>query len=138
MLYETEQMYRISTDEYFYLTENFEFVDAKTTKENVRYLMYNKKKKLLDVVKSVIENELTEKERKIAWDYWYYKMSIGDISEKHHISRSTLYRTISVIKNKLDVSLKYVLIYDNAIKPPSTEEFLSQIKKVYMGEQIEN
>ncbi len=139
MLYENEQIQRISTEEYFYLTENFEFVDAGELKEYVRYLMYNKKKMLLDTVKVVMENELSETERDMAIDYWYNKMSIGDIARKYHISRSTFYRVLDVIKKKLNTSLKYVLVYSDAIKPPAKEDFLTQIKMgLFTGEQIEN
>lgn len=135
MFYKHEQLQSISTDEYFYLTENFEFVDAKTTEEFVKYLVYNKKKKLIDTVKRVMENELTEKERNIALDYWNSKLSVGQMSEKYHMSRSTFYRALDVIKRKLDASLKYVLFYNDAVNPPSTEDFLAQIKmKAYVGE----
>ncbi len=139
MLYENEHMQRISTEEYFYLTENFEFVDARGRSESVRYLMYNKKKKLMDIVGLVMENELSVNERNMAIDYWYKKMSISDISKKYQISRSSFYRAIDVIKNKLNTSLKYVLLYVDAIKPPSKEDFLTQNKmEIFMGEQIDN
>ena len=135
MLYKNEQLYRISTEEYFYLTENFTFVDANKLEESVKYLMYNRRKKLIDTVRLIMENELNEIERNMAIDYWYNKMSIGDIAEKYHISRSAFYRGLDVIKNKLITSLKYVLIYDEAIAPPSVEEIKMN---VFMGEQIGN
>ena len=139
MLYENGQIQQVSTEEYFYLTENFEFVDARKCSESVRYLMYNKKKKLMDTVRLVMENELSANERNMAVDYWYGKMSISDITKKYQISRSTFYRAIDVIKNKLNTSLKYVLLYVDAITPPSKEDFLTQIKTdFFMGEQIEN
>ena len=135
MLYKNEQIYRISTEEYFYLTENFAFVDAGKLEETVKYLMYNRRKKLIDIVRLVLENELNEIERNMAVDYWYKKMSIGDIAKKYHISRSTFYRGLDVIKEKLNTSLKYVLLYDESITPPSVEEIKMN---VFMGEQIEN
>ena len=128
MLYENERIQQISTEEYFYLTENFEFVDARKCSESVRYLMYNKEKKLINTVRLVMENELSADERNMAVDYWYNKMSISDISKKYGISRSTFYRAIDVIKEKLNTSLKYVLLYADEIKPPSKEDFLTQIK----------
>lgn len=134
-----EQLQCISTEEYYYLTENFEFVDAGTRATQVKYLVYNKDKKIMDTVKKVMENELSEKERGLAVDYWSNNLSIGDISKKHNISRSSFYRAIDEIKRKIDVSLKYVLFYNDIIKPPSTEEFLRQVQAyLSMGEQIEN
>lgn len=135
MLYKNEQVYRISTEEYFYLTENFAFVDADKLEESVKYLMYNRRKKLIDTVRLIMENELNEIERNMAIDYWYNKMSIGDIAKKYNISRSTFYRGLDVIKEKLNTSLKYVLLYDEAITPPSVEEIKMN---VFMGEQIGN
>ncbi len=138
MIYNEQELQCLSTEEYFYLTENFEFVDAQTRAEQVKYLVYNKDKKIMDTFKKVMENELTEKERDLAVDYWSNNMSIGDISKKHNISRSSFYRRINEIKNKIDRSLKYVLFYNDIIKPPSTTEFLKEIHVFSMGEQIGN
>ena len=139
MLYKTEQLYGISTEEYFYLTENFSFVDAETRANQVRYLVYDKDKKIMDTVKQVLENELTEKERELAIDYWSNNLSIGDISKKHSISRSSFYRTIGEIKKKIDASMKYVLFYNEIIKPPTVADFIRHVQMTFsMGEQIEN
>ncbi len=139
MLHTKQELHCISTEEYYYLTENFEFVDAGTRANQVKYLVYNKDKKIMDTVKKVMENELTEKERDLAVDYWSNNLSIGDISKKHNISRSSFYRAIGEIKRKIDVSLKYVLFYNDIIKPPSVSDFIMQVQANFsMGEQIEN
>ncbi len=139
MLYKNEKLHCISTEDYYYLTENFEFVDAGTRANQVKFLVYNKDKKIMDTMQKVMENELTEKERDLAIDYWSNNLSIGEISKKHNISRSSFYRTIGEIKKKIDVSLKYVLFYNDIIKPPSIAEFLSQVNAYFsLGEQIEN
>lgn len=139
MLYVKQEIYGISREEYFYLTENFCFVDAETRANQVRYLVYDKDKKITDTVQKVMENELTDRERQLAVDYWSNNLPIGEITKKHNISRSSFYRMIGVIKKKLDASLKYVLFYNDIIKPPSAAEFLSQVNmKNSLGEQIEN
>lgn len=139
MIYKSGQVECITTEEYFYLTENFEFVDKNSAEKLVRYLVYDKRRKLMDTVRMVMQDELTAKERNIAVDYWQNKMPIGDISDKYCISRSSLYRTIDTIKKKLETSLKYVLFYNEILKPPTKEDFLSQIKKATSVEaQIEN
>ena len=110
-----------------------------------RIILNNNGKKLKQTLNIVFSNldkvahELTTKERNIAIDYWQNKMSIGDISEKYCISRSSFYRTIDVIKKKLETSLKYVLFYNEILKPPTKEDFLSQIMKASsMEASIEN
>ena len=134
-----QQLYGISTEEYYYLTENFEFVDVGTRATQVRYLVYDKNKKIMETMQKVMEDELTEKERQLAVDYWSNNLPISEISKKHNISRSSFYRMIGEIKKKIDASLKYVLFYNDIIKPPSTAEFLSQINMNHsLGEQIEN
>lgn len=139
MLYGNGQVECITTEDYFYLTENFEVVDRNSADKLVRYLVYDKRRKLMDTVRMVMQDELTTKERNIAVDYWQNRMSIGDISEKYCISRSSLYRTIDVIKKKLETSLKYVLFYNEILKPSSKEDFLSQLKKApFMEGTIEN
>lgn len=119
----------MSTDEYFYLTENLELVDENSIRNGVGYLVYNKKKRLLDVVQKVMQNELTDEERRLAIDYWSGNFSLGEISLRNNITRSSIYRHIDVIKNKLETSLKYVLIYDADALPKSTNELMSFIKE---------
>lgn len=141
MLYENGPIECMSTEEYLYLTENFEPVDSHSRNKLVRFLVYNKKQRLLDTVRKVMDNELTEAERNMSIDYWQKKMPVEDITEKYGMSRSGFYRAIDMIKKKLETSLKYVLIYNDALKPPAKEDFLAQMKRVTresLEEQIEN
>ena len=99
----------MSKEEYFYLTENLEIVDKDTICNGVQYILYNKKKRLLDVVHKVLQNELTENERRLATDYWS-----GE---------------------KLEASLKYVLIYDSDALPQSANELMSFIKETQIEQR---
>ena len=119
----------MSKEEYFYLTENLEIVDKNSICNGARYLVYNKKKRLLDVVNKVMQNELSEDERLLATDYWSGDYSLGELSEKYNMPRSNIYRNIAHIKDKLQTSLKYVLIYDADILPKSTNELFEFIKE---------
>ncbi len=139
MLDYDRQIQEISTEEYFFLTENFSFADSNTIKERVGYLVYNKRKKLLDTVKLVMENELSEDERNIAIKYWFEKVPAAVLADKYNVSRARIYRILDIAREKLEVSLKYVLVYNDAIKPPSTKELLLQIKGgFFYGEKFEN
>ena len=79
MLYGNGQIECISTEEYFYLTENFEPVDSYSRNKLVKFLVYNKKQRLIDTVKKVMTDELTGREREMAIDYWQKKMPVEDI-----------------------------------------------------------
>lgn len=127
----------MSNEEYFYLTENLELVDKNTIHNGVSYLIYNKKKRLLDVVQKVMQNELTEEEQHLATDYWSDEYSLGEISQRNNITRSSIYRRLDVIKKKLETSLKYVLLYDADVLPQSTNELMSYIKEKQL-EQSKN
>ncbi len=138
---EGEQLECMSTEDYFYLTENFEPVDSRSANKLVRFLVYNKRQRLIDTVRKVMTDELTSRERNMAIDYWQNRMSIDAIMKKYNVSRSSFYRAIAVIKKKLEASLKYVLFYNDALSPPSKEDFLTQMKRAttdFMGDQIEN
>lgn len=125
----------MSKEEYFYLTENLEIVDENAICNGVRYLVYNKKMRLLKVVNKVMQNELTENERNLATDYWSGEYSLGEISKKYNMSRSAVYRTVAHIKSKLQTHLKYVLIYDADALPQSTNELMSFIKETQIEQR---
>ena len=125
----------MSKDEYFYLTENLELVDENSVKRGVSFLLYNKKKRLLNVVQKVMQNELTKEERQLALDYWSGEYSLEEISKRNNITRSAIYRRIDTIKEKIETSLKYVLVYDNDALPQSTSELMDFIKEKQFEER---
>ena len=125
----------MSKDEYFYLTENLELVDENSVKRGVSFLLYNKKKRLLNVVQKVMQNELTKEERQLALDYWSGEYSLEEISKRNNITRSAIYRRIDTIKEKIETSLKYVLVYDNDGLPQSTSELMDFIKEKQFEER---
>ncbi|MCH5191774.1 MAG: sigma-70 family RNA polymerase sigma factor [Oscillospiraceae bacterium] len=133
----TEQDEKISTlgtDEYFFLTENLESIDPQSVRKAVRYIVFNKRRRLLEIVKEVMNNELSELERHIALDFWDKKISADDIAKMNGIGRSSVYRNIGNIRKKLEKSLKYVLLYDLSSLPTSADELLEFVK----GEYVEN
>ncbi len=119
----------MSTEEYFFLTENLEFADADTIRDGVSYLLYNKKKKLIDTMDKVMQNELTDEERKLAFDVFGGEFSMGEILQRNHMTKSCVYRRIKTIRNKLEKSLKYVLIYESEISPQSVDEMMEYINE---------
>ena len=48
---------------------------------------------------------------------------------RNNITRSAIYRHIDSIKEKIETSLKYVLIYDANALPQSTNELMNFIKE---------
>lgn len=129
-----EKISELGTDEYFFLTENLESVDPQSVRKAVSYLVFNKRRRLLEIVKDVMNNELSDFERHIALDFWDKKISADDIAKKNGIGRSSVYRNLGNIRKKLEKSLKYVLLYDMSSLPTSADELLAFVK----GEYVEN
>lgn len=121
------KLQEMSSDEYFYLTENFEFADKNSVSDTVNYLVYNRKRRLLNTVKAVMENELTEQERCLANDYFSGELTLGEIETRYNMKKSSIYRHIGVIKKKLETSLKYVLAYESGVLPKSNAEIMEYI-----------
>lgn len=128
MLAQTIKIAEFSVEEHDYLTE---FVDLKSGKaENgAKYLIYNRQKKLIAIVKDIMQNELTEIERNIATEHWCDEVSVGELTQKYGISRSSFYRILDSARKKLEASLKYVLMYDKFLLPKSTEEIMEYVRK---------
>jgi predicted DNA-binding protein YlxM (UPF0122 family) len=86
-------------------------------------------------VHKVLQNELTENERRLATDYWSGEYTLNEISTRNNITRSSIYRHIDAIKEKLEASLKYVLIYDSDALPQSANELISFIKETQIEQR---
>ena len=128
MFTQTNKLVEFSVEEHDYLTE---FVDFKSGKveTGTRYLVYNREKKLISILKIIIDNELNELERSVATAYWCDNISAEKIARQHNLSRSSLYRIIENIRKKIEHSMKYVLMYDGILLPKSMEEILSYARK---------
>ena len=125
----------LSMDDYLFLTEDLEFMDKAFINKGIKYLVYKKKQRMIDTVRSVMDNELTEIERNIAEDYWCNNLLVEEIAKKYKLSRSGFYRTVDVIKEKMNMHLKYVVFYNNDC-PPTKGDFLSFLNR--KGEFFEN
>lgn len=124
-----EKIKALSVDEYFYLTENLEVADKESIEKGVSFILYSRQQKIVDIVRQVLANELTDFERKIVKEHLSDGVSAAEFQEKYRIPRSTFYRYRNSAKQKLIVSLKYVWIYDNISAPKSVEGLLEYVRK---------
>lgn len=124
-----EKIKALTVDEYFYLTENLEVADRQSIEKGVGFILYSRQQKIVDIVRQVLENELTDFERKIIKEHLSDGATATEIQEKYRIPRSTFYRYLNSAKAKLKSSLKYVWLYDNISVPNSTEGLLEYVKK---------
>lgn len=130
-----ETIRELAVEEYFYLSENLEPLNSATVKKGAEYLVYNKKKKLFGIVKKVMEEELTDNERSMAFDYWNNGISAAAIAKKNRIARSTVYRTIESARKKLHTSLKYVMMYEENLLPDTAGELLEYVRNGKVTEE---
>lgn len=130
----TNQITEISVDEYAFLTENFEFKNKNDVETGVRYILFNRRRNMIDIVKKIFDNELTPTEKKVALEFWRDNLSVDELAERYGISRATVYRNLNNAKKKLEKYIDYVLIYADAVKEYSVSDFL----KFVQGDYIEN
>ncbi len=128
------QITELAVDEYAFLTENFELVNKDEIKNGVGYIVFNRKRNILGIVKKVIENELSCLEKELVLDFWGKELKVEEIAEKYKLSRASIYRNLNNAKKKVEKYFKYVLIYEDDVQRYSVSDFLKFIE----GDCIEN
>ena len=128
----TNQITEISVDEYAFLTENFEFRNKNDVELGVKYILFNRRRNMIDIVRKIFDNELTEIEKNVASDFWYNNLSVDELAEKYELSRASVYRNLNNAKKKLEKYIDYVLIYANAVKEYSVSDFLKYVQGGYV------
>lgn len=122
-----DKITELSVEEYFFLTENFETAGINEINKGVSYIVNKRKRNIVDTVGKVLQNELNDFERAIALDYWGKEMTVEEMLRKHKISKSAFYRTIDGIKEKVEIFMRYVLVYENISKKLSAVQLLEYI-----------
>lgn len=124
----------LSMDDYVFLNENFEVADKNEVARGVSYIVFNRKQNIINIAKSVLKNELDELDRDIALDYWGSGLNATQIAEKYNLSQAKIYRILKNVRGKIEIYLKYVLLYDEYVHRYSVNELMNFIK----GEFLEN
>ena len=124
----------LSVDDYIFLNENFEIADKGEISKGVSYIVFNRKRNIIKILKSVLQNELDVLDRNIALDYWGNGLNAPEIAEKYNLPQAKIYRTLKSIRAKVETYLKYVLLYDEYVHRYSVAELMEFIK----GEFFEN
>lgn len=127
-MYFGHQITKLAVDEYAFLTENFEFTNEDEIKNGVGYIVFNRKRNILNTVKKVIENELSALEKELVIDFWGKGLTAEELAEKYKISRASVYRSLNKAKKKIEKFIKYVLVYDDAVQQYSISDFFNFIK----------
>ena len=118
----------IAVDEYAFLTENFEFANKDEIKNGVGYIVFNRKRNILNTVKTIVENELSSLEKELVLDFWGKELKVEDLAQKYELSRAAIYRNLNSAKKKIEKYLKYVLIYEDDVQRYSVSDFIEFIK----------
>lgn len=127
-MYFGHQITELAVDEYAFLTENFEFTSKDEIKNGVDYIVFNRKRNILNIVKKVIENELSGIEKDLVLDFWGRELKVDELAQKYELSRASVYRQLNNAKKKVEKYLKYVLIYEDDVQRYSVSDFVEFIK----------
>ena len=122
------QITELAVDEYAFLTENFEFANKDEIKNGVGYIVFNRKRNILNAVKKIVENELSSLEKELVLDFWGKELKVEDLAQKYELSRAAIYRNLNSAKKKIEKYLKYVLIYEDNVQRYSVSDFIEFIK----------
>ena len=122
------QITELAVDEYAFLTENFEFANKDEIKNGVGYIVFNRKRNILNTVKKIVENELSSLEKELVLDFWGKELKVEELEEKYKLSRASVYRYLNNAKKKIEKYLKYVLIYEDEVQQYSVLDFFEFIK----------
>ena len=122
------QTTELAVDEYAFLTENFELANKDEIKNGVGYIVFNRKRNILNTAKKIIENELNSLEKELVLDFWGKELKAEDLTQKYGLSRAAIYRNLNSAKKKIEKYLKYVLIYEDDVQRYSVSDFIEFIK----------
>lgn len=85
-----------------------------------------------DVLISVINNELSETEKRIIEMYWFRNMSVKHISAVSGISVTSIRRALNRAVKKIESFMKYIVLYNEMLDPekelPETIEVCITVK----------
>ena len=118
----------LAVDEYAFLTENFEFANKDEIKNGVGYVVFNRKRNILNTVKKIVENELSSLEKELVLDFWGKELKVEELAQKYKLSRAGVYRYLNNAKKKVEKYLKYVLIYEDNVQQYSVLDFFEFFK----------
>lgn len=83
------------------------------------YALRKREVDLALLLEIAIENELTDKEKKVVQERWYNSLSLSDISRNFGVSPSAVKRTSDRALEKLERVLRYVVFYQRDITEES-------------------
>ncbi len=70
-----------------------------------------------DVLISVINNELSETEKKIIELHWFRNMSVSHIAAVSGISITSIRRALNRAHKKIEAFMKYIVLYNEMLDP---------------------
>lgn len=97
--------------DYVRAQEAFNLWKEQETAELDDYILRERKRGLLALVKKVIKNELSERDRLLVSLHWYKGKSKQEIAELTGLDRSTVFRRFEKINNTIYEKLKYAIEY---------------------------
>lgn len=68
---------------------------------------------LSELVRSVIENDLTQTEKSVTRLHWYDGLSVEKTAEKIGLSRTSVYRALNRSEEKIKLVVKHVIDCEN-------------------------
>ena len=129
----------LSEGEYLYLTERLEPLSEADLRGDAaaRFVVRSRKAVLSEVVRAVLEHELTRDERAVAALLFIEGESVAAASRQLGVSRQRVYTLAGSAERKLRMYLKYPLLLDFSLARPCKpiEELAKRYRDVLLREK---
>ena len=100
--------------------------------EMAEYVSRRRTVELADLISEIIDNDLNVSQREVIKKYWYEKKSIPRISKETHQNKSSVSRTLDNAYKKIEVLLRYAVMYQYNIK--QTDFLPAAVREAFMFE----
>lgn len=133
--YQPEEPISLSVEEYVYLTDTLEPLSRRELQEGAaaRFVVHSKQETLQNLVRCVLNQELSDEERMVAKVLFLDAQSISEAARQLGMSRKRIYTLSGKAEQKLNMYLKYPFLMDFRLLAPAKP--FTEILKQYGGMQ---
>lgn len=133
--YQAEEPISLSVEEYVYLTDTLEPLTRRELQDGAaaRFVVRSRQETLQNLVRCVLNRELTDEERTVAKLLFLDTQSVSEAARRLGVSRKRIYTLSGKAEQKLNMYLKYPFLMDFSLLAPARP--FAETLKQYGGMQ---
>lgn len=132
---QVEEPISLSVEEYVYLTDTLEPLSRRELQDGAaaRFVVRSRQETLQNLVRCVLNQELTDEERTVAQLLFLDEQSVSEAARRLGLSRKRIYTLSGKAEEKLNMYLKYPFLMDFRLLSPAKP--FTEMLKQYGGVQ---